>query len=168
MSDTWLTCRAERDDDVGFLRGLYASTRVDELAPLGWTAAQLDAFVTMQFEAQCTHYRANYPDADFLVLTVGAERVGRLYVNRGPTEVLLIDIALLPERRGAGLGTALLRRLIDDAAQAGVPLRLSVDKTSRAFGLYQRLGFTPIGDQGVSWRMEWRPHRHTRVLDSPA
>ena len=117
MSDDRLLCRDERDDDVEFLRALYASTRVDELATLGRSAAQLDAFITMQFEAQRMHYRANYPAADFLVLTVGPERVGRLYVNADPTEVLLIDIALLPERRGAGLGTVLLRRLMDDAAE---------------------------------------------------
>jgi ribosomal protein S18 acetylase RimI-like enzyme len=157
MIDAPPTWREERDDDLFFLRKLYASTRAEELAPLNWTDDQLDAFLTMQFDAQRAHYRANYPDADFLVLLLGSERVGRLYVDRGEHETLLIDIALLPRHRGAGIGTDILRQLTGDAADADRPLRLSVDKTSAALRLYRRLGFAVISDNGLSWRMEWRP-----------
>jgi GNAT superfamily N-acetyltransferase len=155
MSSASLDWREERDDE-SFLRELFASTRVDELAPLGWSASELDAFLTMQFDAQRAQYRANHPDADFLVLTLGPQRVGRLYVDRGETSMLLIDIIVLPHHRGGGLGTAVMQRLMADAERARQPLRLSAAKTSPALRLYRRLGFATIADHGLTWHMEWR------------
>ena len=165
MSGAPLTWRDERDDDLSFLRQLYASTRLDELAPLNWTDTQLDAFLTTQFDAQRAHYRANYPDADFLVVMLGSTRIGRLYVNRGEADIYVINIALLPEHRGNGLGSKLLRHLMDDAARAERRLTLLVDKSGPALRLYRRLGFTTIGDRGLSWEMEWTPAADVPQID---
>ncbi len=65
-------------------------------------------------------------------------------------------VALVPEARGSGLGTRLLRALQAEAAEKGLPLRLKVVLTNPARRLYQRLGFVGLGDDGVYEQMEWR------------
>ncbi|HEX9373567.1 MAG TPA: GNAT family N-acetyltransferase [Roseiflexaceae bacterium] len=144
-------------DDEPFLRHVYASTRLEELAPLGWSVEQQAAFLNQQFDAQHHHYQQYYTDAEFLMILLDERPIGRLYVARWPTQIALIDIALLPEYRSAGIGSRLLRALLDEAAAAGKPLRIHVEKFNPALRLYQRLGFYPIEDKGVYWYMEWSP-----------
>lgn len=155
MSAAQVTFRSIAPEDEPFLRRVYASTRLEELAPLAWSAEQQRAFLDQQFDAQHRHYQQYYADAEFLVILHDAQPIGRLYVARWPEQIVLIDIALLPEYRGAGIGTRLLRGLLDEAAAAGKPVRIHVEKFNPALRLYQRLGFYPIEDQGVYWYMEW-------------
>ncbi|HYL05748.1 MAG TPA: GNAT family N-acetyltransferase [Thermoanaerobaculia bacterium] len=150
-----VACRAVAPGDEELLYRIYASTRVEELAPVPWTAAQKEAFLRMQFRAQSEDYAANYPDAAFQVLLVDGTPAGRLYVDRRGDEVRIIDIALLPEHRGAGIGGALLRGLLAEAAAAGKPVRIHVERMNPALRLYDRLGFRRTGDDGIYYLMEW-------------
>jgi ribosomal protein S18 acetylase RimI-like enzyme len=70
--------------------------------------------------------------------------------------MLLMDIALLPEYRSHGIGTALIKDLMAEAAQAGRPLRLHVEFFNQALRLYERLGFARMGEMGLYYEMEWR------------
>jgi ribosomal protein S18 acetylase RimI-like enzyme len=67
-----------------------------------------------------------------------------------------MDIALLPEYCNRGIGTTLLRGLQSEAAAAGKPLRIHVERFSPALRLYERLGFRQIDDRGVYLFMEWK------------
>jgi ribosomal protein S18 acetylase RimI-like enzyme len=137
--------------DEPFLFRLYASTRTDELAPVPWSDEQKAAFLDMQARAQHTDYRRNYADADWLVIERGGIDIGRLYLDRGNNNSAhhIIDIAFLPDWRAQGLGGALLRDLIEEAARAGKPMSIHVEKFNPAMRLYQRLGFVKIEDHGV-------------------
>lgn len=159
MSAPQVTLRPIAPEDEPFLRRVYASTRLDELAPLGWSAEQQQGFLNQQFDTQHSQFQTHYADAEFLVILLGEQPIGRLYVARWPEQIALLDIALLPEHRGAGIGTRLLGALIDEAAAASKPLRLHVEKFNRAQRLYQRLGFYTLEDQGVYWYMELSPAR---------
>jgi GNAT superfamily N-acetyltransferase len=143
-------------EDREFLFRVYAATRTQELAGVPWTDAQRNAFLRQQFAAQDQYYRETYTTAEFLVILEEGEPVGRLYVDRWPDEIRLVDIALLPAQRGKGIGTRLLRDLQDEARAAGKALRIHVERLSPARTLYDRLGFKPIEDRGVYWLMEWR------------
>jgi len=72
-------------------------------------------------------------------------------------EIRMVDIALLPPSRNAGIGTALRRDLLAEAAIAHQPVRIHVEKFNPALRLYERLGFAPIEDKGVYLFMEWAP-----------
>jgi ribosomal protein S18 acetylase RimI-like enzyme len=141
--------------DQAFLSRVYAGTRTDELALVDWDEGQKAAFLAMQFAAQHRYYQEHYADADFAVILAGFRPVGRLYVARWPDEIRIVDIALLPEHRNAGIGTSLLKQLQAEAAQAGKPLRIHVERFNPALRLYERLGFRQIDDRGVYWLMEW-------------
>lgn len=59
------------------------------------------------------------------------------------------SLAVLPEYRGQGIGTKLLRHYLDEVKKIGVrKVSLSVDPTNPAYHLYQRLGFQPIMNSG--------------------
>jgi ribosomal protein S18 acetylase RimI-like enzyme len=152
-----LTFRPIGPEDAAFLYKVYASTRADELALTDWDEAQKEAFLTMQFNAQHQDYQANYTDADFLIILLGDRSIGRLYLDRLETEIRIIDIALLPEYRNSGIGTALLKDILAEAARVGKPVRIHVEMFNPAFRLYQRLGFRKLEDRGVYYFMEWSP-----------
>ena len=85
----------------------------------------------------------------------GGEDIGRLYIERWPTQHRIIDIAFLPPHRGKGLGEALLRDLMDEAAAAGKACRSMSRNSIPAMRLYRRLGFATEEDKGVYDLMRW-------------
>lgn len=159
MNQASIACRPIYPDDESFLRQVYASTRLEELAPLGWSAVQQDMFLRQQFDAQHYHYQAHYDDASFQLILCDGNPAGRLYVARWPDEIRVIDIALLPEYRHRGIGGRLLRDLLNEAARDGKRVTIHVEKFNPALRLYQRLNFVPIADHGVYWFMQWSPER---------
>jgi GNAT superfamily N-acetyltransferase len=148
--------RPIRLEDEEFLYRVYASTRAQELAPLDWSDEQKGAFLRMQFRAQHRYYMENYYSSRFDVVLLDGEPAGRLYVARWSEEMRIIDVALLPEFRGRGVGTALIGALSQEAAEKGLPLRIHVERGNPALALYERLGFRPVADRGVYLFLEWR------------
>ena len=153
-----VTLRPATDADAPFLRDVYASTRTEELAQVDWTDEQKAAFLSSQFAAQDAHYRG-YPGATFEVVLVDGQPVGRCYVARWAEELRVVDISVLPEHRGQGIGRELLGDLLAEAARTGVKVSVHVEKLNRARTLYERLGFVEVEDTGVYLRME-RPAPH--------
>jgi ribosomal protein S18 acetylase RimI-like enzyme len=151
-----LSLRLATPSDEEFLYRVYASTRADELALTNWTDAQKEEFCRMQFRAQSNDYAANYPAAHYSIIERRGIPIGRLIVDRRPREINIVDIAILPDARGAGIGTRYLQELMDEAAQAGKPLTIHVEKFNRALRLYHRLGFQPVEDKGVYLLMAWK------------
>jgi ribosomal protein S18 acetylase RimI-like enzyme len=146
------------DADLPFLARVYASTRAEELAVVTtMTDAQKAAFLGAQFQLQHAHYQKYYPEADWLVIVRAAEDIGRLYIERWPSQHRIIDIAFLPAHRGHGFGEALLRDLMDEAAAAGKSVSIHVEKLNPAMRLYRRLGFTTEEDKGIHDLMRWTP-----------
>jgi len=147
--------RPATDADLPFLFRLYASTREEELATVvDWSEEQKQAFLRQQFEAQHAWYREQYADAAFDVVEVDGEPAGRFYVDRWEREVRIVDISLLPEHRGRGLGGALLAALFAEADAAGKPVSVHVERFNPALNLYTRLGFLFREDKGVYLLLE--------------
>lgn len=141
--------------DDAFLARVYASSRAEELAITDWSETQKADFCRGQFDAQTAYYTANYPAASFQIIERDGWPVGRLYVDRWEKEIRIVDITLLPEFRGSGIGTKLLRGLQDEARAAGKSLTIHVERFNRALSVYQRLGFRQIEDKGVYLLMRW-------------
>ena len=147
--------RPATEADRDFLLTVYASTRDEELSQVAWPEGQREIFVRMQFDLQDAEYHRLNPDARFDVVEVGGVPAGRLYVDRRPGDLRIIDIALLPGFRGSGIGGRLLAGLLAEAAQAGTSVSIHVEHTNPAARLYERLGFVVVGEQGLYRRMEW-------------
>jgi ribosomal protein S18 acetylase RimI-like enzyme len=147
--------RPATEADRDFLLELYASTREQELAQVDWDEGARQAFVEHQFSAQDQHYRSNYPGATLDVIEVEGERAGRLYVYRGEEDIRIMDIAVAPEFRGRGIGTALIEELMAEAGSTGRSLSIHVEMQNPARALYERLGFVAVGEHGVYVLMKW-------------
>ena len=149
-----ISYRPMTDADLPFAAALYATTRADELAATGWPDALKTAFLDQQHRAQHAHYRAAYPDGEWLLIERRGAPVGRLYLAEEDAMLLIVDIALLPDMRGTGLGTAILTDLL--AAETR-PVQLQVERTNPARRLYERLGFALVEEQAIRVRMVRQP-----------
>jgi len=150
-----LTLRPETAEDEPFLYELYATTRDYEMVHIPWDDLQKQAFLRQQCEAQLKHYRKHYVGAEFQIIELAGKRIGRIYVYRSPNEVCLMDIALLREHRGLGIGTELTSEVLRQAQAEGRVVTLHVEHMNPARRLYERLGFRLIEDKGIYWKMEW-------------
>ena len=143
--------------DRELLLAVYGSTRAEELDQVEWAPGQREWFLEMQFDAQDSEYRRANPDGRFDVIEVDGRPAGRLYVDRRPGDLRIVDISLLPESRGHGIGAGLIAGLQRDAAAEGRIVSIHVEAHNPAARLYERIGFVVAADLGVYRRMEWTP-----------
>ena len=151
-----VTTRAATAADEDFLSRLFLSTR-PELLSINMPEAQKEALIKMQFNVQRQQYDACYPHADSRIILRDDAPVGRMLVARSEAEIVLVDIALLPEYRSAGIGSALIQQLLVEAAERRKRVRLQVFKLNPALRLYERLGFSITADQSMYWEMIFEP-----------
>ncbi|BAN04250.1 GNAT family N-acetyltransferase [Ilumatobacter coccineus] len=142
--------------DVDFLRELYADTRAEEFVGIGWPADQIATLLAMQFEAQHTDYTRRFPASSHDIVLDGLAPIGRIWVNRAPDEIRLLDLAIHSSFRNRGIGSRLIHQLQAEATSAGRPLRHSVVKENlAALRLYHRLGFEIVGGVESHHLMEY-------------
>lgn len=152
-----ITFRPETDEDVEFLYRLYASTREEELSVVAWTPDQKEVFLRQQFNAQRSHYLEHYSSAQYSIVLEDGDAVGRLYLNRLPGDIRIMDIALIPEARGRGIGERLLRDILEEGGSAGKSVSIHVEAFNPALRLYERMGFRQIDTYGPYLLLEWKP-----------
>jgi len=152
-----ITLRPITDADMEFLHRLYGTTREDELRQVDWTPEQKAVFVSHQFHAQHQFWQENYDGTSWDLIERDGVPIGRLYVARWPEEIRIVDIALMPEHRGGGLGTRLILELLAEGDASGRRVSIHVELFNPARRLYERLGFVQAGDRGVYLLMERHP-----------
>jgi len=150
-----ITLRPVAPDDYDFLIEVYGSTRAEEMALVPWTNEQRDAFIRSQFNAQQDHYLKTYPGASHDIILSNGRPVGRLYVARLDQEIRIIDITLIPAERNVGIGSYLIKQLLDDANQTGKVTRIYVEEFNPSLRLFQRLGFSPSEQHGFHLLLQW-------------
>jgi ribosomal protein S18 acetylase RimI-like enzyme len=152
-----ITLRPVQESDEGFLLSVYASTRADEMAVVPWSREQKEAFLKMQFLAQAQHYAAEHPGASHDIICLGAAPVGRLYLDRNDEALHILDVTVLPQFRSLGIGTALLRRIMDEAGKNGRAVTIYVESFNRSLSLFGKLGFHTVAEEGFHRLLRWSP-----------
>ena len=114
-----------------------------------WTEEQKRAFVDMQFRAQTVHYQQHYGDGEFNIIEKDGVPAGRLLLHRTAEEISIVDISLMPEHRGQGIGTKLLQDVFAEAAATKRSVSIYVEQQNPAKRLYERLGFRYVRSSGV-------------------
>lgn len=136
-----LHVRPSNESDDVFLLELYQSTRTD----LDLINAPDDFILELkksQYTAQTQSYQEQFPNAMLFTLEYYGKRIGRAIVDFGHNEVFVVDISMIEEAQGKGLGSSVIRSFMHCSTQAGIPLRLSVlQQNTGAKALYSRLGF---------------------------
>lgn len=131
------TLRPAEEADVPFLLELRAKAMGEHYTAMGLspTPDHLEARVRAGFEVA-------------RIIEFEGRPVGLLKVQRPAGEWHVMQLQVAPEVQGKGIGSALLRAVLDEARHAGVAVTLSVLKVNRARHLYERLGFVVTGEAG--------------------
>lgn len=148
--------RPETADDLPFLRELYLSVRDGEVGFRDLLPTTRTAILEQQFEWQHAQYRAANPQGWFTIVMVDDKPGGRFYLVRLADSLRVVDISLLPEFRGHGIGTQLMLNVRAESIRTGLPIRLSVVAGNAAGGFYKHLGFQVIGRDEVRLELEWK------------
>lgn len=156
FSGSVLRLRPEREDDRNFRFQLFCDSRPAEWELLRQNPALYDQLSRHQFEAQTVSYRQYFPRARFDIIELDGEPIGRIVVNRPGTVVHIVDQAIVRALRNHGIGTTIMHAVIDEARNAGLPVRLKVASSNDpSMRLYLRLGFVPIQEIPAYIELEW-------------
>jgi len=160
--------RDETASDTTFRFELFSRSRLpmEDLSFL--EAAMRETLLRQQFQGQTLTYRAQYPDALFEIIEADERPIGRLVTQQGSDAFLVVDVAILPEWRGKGIGAHFLREICDAARARSFPVRLALSPFNvDAMRLYSRLGFSPVGQDEIQIFMEWRAPQDAAVQTGP-
>jgi ribosomal protein S18 acetylase RimI-like enzyme len=152
-----VTLRPATDSDYDFMRRLYHSTRAEEMKYFPYDEAQKIEFLDQQFSAQFQHYGLHYPTCERNIIERDGQPIGRIWIDEWKDQIRLVDIALVDECRGSGIGTALVRDVLARGEAAGKAVTIHVEGFNPALRLYQRLGFQHVDTNGVYFLMKWTP-----------
>lgn len=163
-----ITLRPQEHADRDFARAVYVSHRAEEMLATDWTPDQRRQFLEDQFRLQWQHYRTHYRDAEFLIVEVDGVAAGRLYLFHEHAEDLrIMEIGLLPQWRGQGLGSALPAAVQAQAERAGKYCSIHVEATNPALRLYERLGFRRVKPVEPYFLLEWHADACARRSQEP-
>lgn len=105
-------------------------------------------------DAERLHFCESFTLGGTSIITADGSDIGWMTVQRHPEYIHLNEITILAPWQNKGIGTMLLRELIEEARNQTIPLRLSTAKINPARRLYERLGFRITGDRAFKVDME--------------
>lgn len=139
-----LTFRAATEADVPFLLELRRQTMTEHLQRSGVEASDSE---------RIKRVLANFDCAEITLLS--GTPIGLLKVVRSEDSWDLVQIQILPEKQGGGLGSTILKKLLADADEAHASVSLSVLRANPARRLYERLGFRIVGENDKAYDMRY-------------
>jgi ribosomal protein S18 acetylase RimI-like enzyme len=149
--------RPESPGDGPFVRRLILETVAAELGAALWPEPMRSHLLGIQYTGRRQSLSANFPDAATSIIQADGTDAGWTVAATFPDEVRLVELIVAPELRNRGIGSAVIREFLAEAASTGKPLRLHVNATNRqAQALYERLGFRRVDANEVQYFLESR------------
>jgi len=105
-----------------------------------------------------SYFGKDEPESLLSMIELDDKPVGRLRVVRFEDRIFLGGIQIHPDFQNKGIGTHLIKALIEEGRATGKPLQLDVERTNtRARQLYERLGFQRYGESETDIHMQISP-----------
>lgn len=143
--------------DDAFLYAVFCTTWEDEVAAMP-NPALVQHFLRIQYTAQNRRFAQRFPGYERWVVMYDGERAGRFFLHRSPSMLHLVEMTLMPQHRSRGLGSTILRGVIDEAEAAGQSVSLRVARRNvRAANLYDTMGFRLVTMDDQDSYFEWTP-----------
>jgi ribosomal protein S18 acetylase RimI-like enzyme len=102
--------------------------------------------LNLDMAAQIADFRQRWDVMQVRIVTLDGTDIGWLQSFVKDDELFLGQLFVDKSLRGQGIGTELVKGLIEEAASAGRAVTLGVVKTNPALRLYERLGFRTTHD----------------------
>jgi GNAT superfamily N-acetyltransferase len=152
-----ITTRNATYQDEGFLWDLkIASMRRYVEQVYGW-----------EDKAQRGFFEKGFHPETIQIIQHDGHDVGMYELQERDDDWFLARIEILPEYQNRGIGTVVIKRMIDAVAATDKPFRLQVFKVNPARKLYARMGFIETGETETHILMEL-PNKHKlRIVDAP-
>jgi ribosomal protein S18 acetylase RimI-like enzyme len=131
--------------DYDFLYQLHRATIRPAVAAMwGWDEAWQQAYFAQKFDP-----------AQRQIIAVEGQDVGVVAIEERDEEIYLALIEVAPEQQNRGLGTTVIRDILQRAQQQQRPVSLHVLKTNPAGQrLYERLGFVVTAVEEFKYKMQ--------------
>ena len=138
-------------EDIDFLWSLHLNTLREYVDKTwGWDEQwQHDRFFDL------------FDPSDRQIVEADGSAIGMLQVDRHPDVIFLKNIQIAPSYQRRGIGSGIVKTLIEEVNERGIPIRLQVLKVNPAREFYEFLGFCEIGVTETHVRMERAPEPHT-------
>jgi ribosomal protein S18 acetylase RimI-like enzyme len=138
--------RPARETDTDFARLVHhqAYREVSERQFGPWDEKEQDEY-----------FNDDWTSAAFEIVLCDGVPCGYVWIEDRADDIHVHELVLLPEFQGQGLGSSLLRQVMEDATRRRVPVRLETFHANRALNLYRRLGFQETGRSETQILMEW-------------
>lgn len=147
---------AEASDDA-FMEELFGSAH-DYLFTMNVPEQYIAAIVKQQYQLQKSSYQSQWPDASTFIIRWCGQPIGKIIIHEEQGLLHFIDCAFVPEKRGKGYGTIILRTAQTVAKKHQLILKLSVERHNlRAKKLYLAVGFETIDETASHEIMTWKP-----------
>jgi ribosomal protein S18 acetylase RimI-like enzyme len=149
------TADANHAADPGALAyRLFASDKLAQFAAAGLPQQQAEMLVQMQWRGRNLTYAQQNPGTeDWIISLEDGTSVGRYSLQKTLQGLRMVDLAILPEYRGRGIGTQVLQQISGTIAATSGTFSLRVEKNNPAQRLYARLGFTAINEDELAYEM---------------
>jgi len=152
LANEQISLRLGTSEDSDFLYDLHRAAMQQYVAQTwGWDEAW-----------QWNYFQQHFNPAECQIITFEGKDVGVLSVRNRETEVLLKFIEVLPKYQNQGIGTAVIKSVLEEAHHTGQPVGLQVLKVNPARSLYERLGFLTTGQTATHYLMRATPEQQTR------
>lgn len=153
MDYSLVKLRLQVDSDQAFLFQLFSETHTKKLQLNTLPTDIASTILKQQFHAQTTGYLTSFPDAQYFIIEINHQPIGRLAITEDPTTSHIIDIAISEEQQGQAIGSNLIKSFINKATTNQKSVTLNVDELTGPVALYQKLGFKPIDTNAGSITM---------------
>lgn len=142
-----ISLRQATQNDYDFLYELVKTTMREYVEPIwGWDE-----------KWQRAYFQEHLNPDQVQVVVLDDQDIGAVSVEIKPEEHFLARLYLLPDYQRRGIGTHLLRSILDKAFAQGLAVTLQVLKGNPAKRMYERLGFAKIGETKTHFLMKAAP-----------
>lgn len=150
-------CPVEAKDNEFLLR-IFKESRPDLDCINGISENQKAGIILQQFKLEQQQLKKMYINAEFNIVKLDEEPIGRLYIHHGQASERIVQIGLLEEYRSLGIGGKLMKSVIENTIKERKILCLQVAWFNQmAMVFYERLGFRITENKGVFYEMQYEP-----------
>jgi ribosomal protein S18 acetylase RimI-like enzyme len=143
-----IALRPATPEDMAFARGLYLDNMREVSQRIGfvWDEAQ-----------QTARFNARFVVVEVSIIVLDGADIGWMQIAASDTELFLKQFFVHPKHQRRGIGTELLRSLIERASRDRKAVTLGVVKGNPARSLYERHGFRVTGEDAYKVYMALEP-----------